>query len=425
MKQEPNIDIVDLNDGRFVLISENRFNFISDIKDGNINDAIREEIDIIKSENDKYEEVLFGPSIAFMPTLDCNLRCIYCYAKGGDDKIYLSTEMACRAIDNLIQNRQNYKNETISIYFVGGGEPFLGFECIENVCKYAKNHFEKVEIIAVSNGTFNERQRKWIINNNVALRISYDGLFHEIQRPFSSGKSSCESIKNNIRELSATDVPLTIQLTITNNSVESISESVEHIAELGPNYVKIEPVHYSILSRGGKDMVPKINLFVENFIKTIENILRNNLSIKIDNSFISRPTSGYYCGAGGGENITITPTGNITSCLEISREREKYSDVMMYGNISKAKFNIDESKKSFLKKLHFSNYNRCGNCNYKLICGGGCPMQAAWDNNDFFRPSDYNCTIHRLLLPKLFLKVYEDTRVLDVLFDNHIVALKC
>lgn len=36
MKQEPNIDVVDLGDGRFVLISENRLNFVSDIKDGDL-----------------------------------------------------------------------------------------------------------------------------------------------------------------------------------------------------------------------------------------------------------------------------------------------------------------------------------------------------------------------------------------------------
>ena len=47
MKQNPIIDIVDLGSGRFVLISENRLNFISEIKDGDINDVINEEIEII------------------------------------------------------------------------------------------------------------------------------------------------------------------------------------------------------------------------------------------------------------------------------------------------------------------------------------------------------------------------------------------
>lgn len=220
-------------------------------------------------------------------------------------------------------------------------------------------------------------------------------------------------------------MPLTVQLTITNQGVNTISDSVEQVASFGVEYIKIEPVHFSVLCRGEKGLMPEVEKYAENFIKAIQLIADKNLEIKVDNSIVSRPTSGYYCGTGEGTNLIITPSGKITSCLEISRTGEIYSDVMMYGKCSRDGFGINKPKRKFLDKLHFSNYSKCKNCNLKLICGGGCPMQSAWDNDDFFTPSDYNCQLHKLILPRLFEMVFENGKILDIIFDNHDIKYNC
>lgn len=419
------IDVLDVGDGQYVLISENRINFVSEIKEGSLRDVLCEESDLIEFQEFEPEEVFMNPSIAFMPTLDCNLRCIYCYARGGDDKVYMDSALARMAIDNLAKSRKNYSQETLSIYFVGGGEPFLNFGCMKDVCQYAKEKFAGIEIIIVSNGTFGKKQLDWLIENNVAIRISFDGLFHEDQRPFVSGKSSRKLVEGNIRKLVKSDAVITVQLTITNESVTAMPKSVEYITSLGVKYIKIEPVHYSIFTRGEKNLVPELKKYVENFITTVNLILNKGLEVKIDNSIISRPTSGYYCGAGGGSNKTITPSGDITACLEVSRPGEKYSDVMMYGKCFPRGFAINTSKRVFLDKLHFSNYEKCGSCNLKLICGGGCPIQGGWDNDNLLIPSEYNCSLHKLLLPELFKMAFYNNRLLDIIFDNHIIEVGC
>ena len=276
------IDVLSVGNGQYVLISENRINFISEIENGSLQDVLREEVDLIELQEFEQEEVRIGPSIAFMPTLDCNLRCVYCYARGGDDAIYMDLSLARMAIDNLVKSRKNYSQETLSIYFVGGGEPFLNFRCIKDVCQYAREKFADIKIILVSNGTFGKKQLEWLIENNVAVRISFDGLFHERQRPFISGKSSRRLVESNIRKLVKSGVFLTVQLTITNESVVAMSESVEYIASLGVKYIKIEPVHYSVLARGEKKMVPVPEKYVENFIATVDSILDKGLEVKID-----------------------------------------------------------------------------------------------------------------------------------------------
>jgi len=424
--QKPVVDVVSLGRGRYVLISENRINFISGVKGSGLEDIVQEEEEAITSQLSSQAGAMpVGPSVAFMPTLDCNLHCVYCYAKGGDDHVYMDSMLAQSTIDNLVKSRPDYSSEILSIYFVGGGEPFLNFQCIENVCAHAKAKFADIEIILVSNGTFGKRQLEWLIQNDVAVRISYDGLCHPNQRPFKSGENSQKIVERNINKLAEFNLPLTVQLTITNQSVKKMPASVEYIANLGVKYIKIEPVHYSTLSRGEKTLVPSLESFVESFVNTVNLILERNLEIKIDNSFISRPTSGYYCGAGEGSNMTVTPTGEITACLEISRKGEEYSDVMMYGQCSDSGFTIDESNREILDRLHFSNYQKCQGCNLKLICGGGCPMQGGWDHGDLFTPSEYNCRTHKLLLPKLFEMIFDDSRVLDIVFDNHVVSTGC
>lgn len=425
-----NIDVVKISNGRYVLISENRINFISEIIDGDIKDIIKEEKGvIIQAQQNKIvsksKERINISSLGFIPTLDCNLRCIYCYSRGGEQKVYMDKKTAKSAIDAVIMFRKNHKPNKILIYFVGGGEPFLNFECMKYICAYAKDNFAETEITLVSNGTFGKKEFQWLVQNNATIRISYDGLCHSFQRPFASGQSSQKIVQENIRNLVSAQIPLTVQLTITGESVKLMGASVTHIADLGVKYIKIEPVHHSMICRGEEELVPDHNTFVDNFINTINLILESNLKVKIDNSFISRPTSGYYCGTGEGTNRTITPFGDITGCLEIVKRGEKYADIMLYGTCVKGKLEIDKLKRKFLNKLHYSNYQQCRMCNLKLICGGGCPMQGGWDNNDLLNPSAYSCSIHKSLIPKLFEMVFIDNKILEILFDNHEILKSC
>ncbi|MFH0749721.1 MAG: SPASM domain-containing protein, partial [Candidatus Gottesmanbacteria bacterium] len=238
--------------------------------------------------------------------------------------------------------------------------------------------------------------------------------------------TSEKNVEQTIKKLVASGAPLTVQLTITRNGTAQMIESIERIADLGVLYIKIEPVHHSVLSRGTQSLVPNIEEFIEMFLSSLKWIVTHDLHAKIDSSFISRPTSGYYCGAGEGSNITVTPTGLITSCLEVARMSDAYANTMIYGQCNEdGSVIIDSQKRQFLDRLHWRNYQNCPECNLKLICGGGCPMQNGWDNDDLMSPSEYTCHAHQMLLPKIFTMVFESPRIIDVIFDNHTVVKQC
>lgn len=421
------LDTVRIENRHLVLISENRISFFPDIPDEEIGDVCAEERNIIATINDtSAAPVPLGPSIAFMPTFDCNLHCIYCYAKGGENKAKLPFATAKHTIDWIKEKTEDPHAVPLTIYFVGGGEPFMNFRVMDNICRYARKYFDSVEIIAVSNGVHSPKKRQWLIDNKVATRISFDGVMQEIDRPFVKNRTSKAIVEQTITELAAAGIPLTIQLTITRSGTARMIESIEKIASLGARYIKIEPVHHSVLSRGKQSLVPNLEEFVAMFLSSLKWIVEHDLPVKIDNSFISRPTSGYYCGTGEGTNITVTPTGLITSCLEVARITDAYADTMIYGRCTEdGQVIIDGDKRHFLDRLHWRNYPNCPNCNLKLICGGGCPMQGGWDNNNLLIPSSYSCQAHQMVLPKIFAMVFEDPRIIDVVFDNHTIEKQC
>jgi uncharacterized protein len=416
------LDVVRVENKHLVLISENCISFIPHVLDEEIKQIYKEEQHKITQNKTPKAHTSLGPSIAFMPTFDCNLRCIYCYAKGGEDKTSLQFKTAKSAIDWTANRTKDSHAKPLTVYFVGGGEPFINFRVMDEICCYGRERFSSVEVVVVSNGVHTPEQRQWLVDNKASTRISFDGVMHANNRPFANHASSDLIVKQTIEELVDAEVPLTVQLTITRDGVAHMIESIELISSLGVRYIKIEPVHSSILSRGEQSLVPNLQEFVEMFISSLKWITEHDLPIKIDNSFISRPTSGYYCGAGEGSNITVTPTGLITSCLEVARMGDAYSETMIYGCcMEDGKVVIDAGKREFLDQLHWRNYPNCKSCNLKLICGGGCPMQGGWDNNDLLNPSEYTCRAHQMLLPKIFAQIFKDPRTIDVVFDNHVI----
>jgi len=50
-----------------------------------------------------------GPSLLVLAVAaDCNLRCRYCYAGGGDEKTHMSWPVARRAVDLMVEHSDRF-----------------------------------------------------------------------------------------------------------------------------------------------------------------------------------------------------------------------------------------------------------------------------------------------------------------------------
>ena len=81
----------------------------------------------------RLEDKFYPTRVTLFPTSDCNLRCVYCYAKAGDEPKYMKWKIARTAIDLVIENAKRKKTKEITINFHGNGEPTLAWALIRQV----------------------------------------------------------------------------------------------------------------------------------------------------------------------------------------------------------------------------------------------------------------------------------------------------
>lgn len=403
-------DILNLKNGKIAIIEPNKINFVDE---NGVTNITKKEVSFELPKNVYEGKNSFGLTI--LPTYDCNLRCIYCYSNAGEMKQIMGTELVKEVL-----NFYSKIYREINLRFTGGGEPFLNFELMKYAVDYAKKIFNKVSLHTITNGTFNDEQFNWLKNNHSFVRISFDSLAQKNQRRFADGKDSTEIVINNIKRVVKSGLPMAVQLILTSESINDTPDLVKFIYDLGVRDIKFEPVYITESSRGKNSLMIKPKIFAQNFLETLKMIRKNNWDLIIDTSLISRPTFGYYCNMPSG-NLILTPEGNITSCVEISKGCDNFSDLLLYGKWDKKKKEIifDNEKMEKLRKFHFTEFETCSSCNLKLICRGGCPIRRLWKINENMTQQTYNCMIRKLIIPEVLKLISEDEGYAKIIFSGY------
>lgn len=354
-------------------------------------------------------------SIAIIPTFDCNLRCIYCYANGGKTNEIISLDIVKKALNHVRNN--NKKAKILDMFLVGGGEPLLHFDLVKEIVKTAEHLFDKVEIHVVTNGTFKEAVLKWLIERKANIRVSYDVLGQTNQRPFYNNEDSKEIVEKNIKSLLNSGLNVMIQCIVTSDTVNKLREIATILCELGVKVVKFEPCLMTDVSRGTKNLQPDPKIFANKLLDVIEYIAVNNLNLLVDTGYFTKPTIGKYCGMGNG-NFTVTPEGMITPCVEVGRKSDPYANKLMIGEISDDVVIYDKNVE-FLSNLSYNKQKGgCSNCEYRFICLGGCPMANIWQGGLPIKKSNFTCVVEHTLIPKLLSKIIENERIMQVVMEN-------
>ena len=159
---------------------------------------------------------------------DCNLRCKYCYAGGGNYKQkrgIMSLQTAKQFVDFCFQNF-----DAIGTIVFFGGEPLLNMEVMEYVCDAFRRNYEERRIAfmpefgIITNGTIlTDRVFNFIKNNLAFVTVSIDGLkeFNDANRVFINGKGSYKKISKFIHELTEkTKVKIRYEATYTQYHID-------------------------------------------------------------------------------------------------------------------------------------------------------------------------------------------------------------
>jgi len=327
-------------------------------------------------------------------TKDCNLRCKYCFARGGEDNIYLNPLIAKKGLDELIKKDTKYLN--IDFF---GGEPTLNKDCIKEVVKYSKKKNLRTMFSITSNGVMDRDILDFMIKNKFIFKISLDGFkdYHNKMRPMASGEGSYKRVLETIKRLNMNGSILSLRVTVTQENVKDMPKIVEKYREFNLGYIHFEPMHIEGRGEIFEKLKPSIKDYVDNFGKSLD--IGKKLGISITSSSLLnlyKPCA-IFCSSFQGNNIIITPEGYITTCLGVQDYKHNFSSYFIVGKYSEEekRFIYDKSKIEKIKREIDVNRNeRCKNCFAKYICSGSCVLKNKLSGGFDY----YGCQINKQLI---------------------------
>lgn len=297
-------------------------------------------------------------NITFIVTKDCQLACKYCYLVGKNEKERMSWDVAKKAIDYILDNERDFREESVIWDFIGG-EPFLEVELIDKICDYIKvemyrrNHhwFNSYRFSFSTNGInyHTDKVQDFIKKNreHLSIGITIDGTEkkHDLNRIWKGDGPEQGSYKDVVK-----NIPLWLEqfpnagtkVTISSADIPYIKESVLHLFDLGIHEVNINCVFEGVWNEGDDA------LFEDQLMQLADAIIDNNLYKENACSFFAKHMgkpmdcvldNGNWCGAG--RMLSIDAAGNFYPCTRFAQYSLRDKKAWIIGNIHDG---IDKNK---------------------------------------------------------------------------------
>lgn len=423
MLWEINKDIWFDSDKLFIIKGkQNYFKYISNIdKYPNIN---------MKSMRGKY------PTIVFLSSTACNLKCRYCFADAG-------------TYGNKTQKRFFSADEYIYVYRLAlkqygginaisffGGEPMLNINEIEKFVIYLHEHYEKIPKMAISsNGTImNKKIKNFLCKYNVHFGTSLDGPkeFNDLYRVGDSIESVYDSVESTL--LSIKDLPIKkgLQMTIGKEHIlnykKGMFESwIKDIERLGVDNFELVPVT-------SNDIEYKIDLdnsrIYENYVQLcndyadycLDMLTRNEqpkIMSKIFISLILHIIKRIYqedCSAG--YSFCVSPELKGYPC-HVCADDDAFS--VDFDENFKTKIETHENFQK-VKSVEKRNIEICHKCIAKNVCSYVCKGLCA--NNEYILPHE-RCFMMNVFLKKVIVFLADKYHMHSEVIKNNIIKLNC
>ncbi|MCC9033022.1 SPASM domain-containing protein [Chryseobacterium sp. Ch-15] len=389
-----------------------------------------EGIDLISYFNERMlpEEKKVKPkvkSFSLSVAQKCNLGCTYCYAEQGNfgskpDNMKL--QAALQSVDQLFSDAVNGEHYTLAFM---GGEPLFNREVLYKATKYAFNKAKEKEIslgfTITTNATLIRLEDLHFFHRyQFTVTVSIDGVgeVHDQLRPYISGKSSFNKVKEKV--LSLVNYPnrnykVFARATVTTKNTE-VLKTLQELQKLGFHSIQFSPM---LNSPNGKEQLSEEeidNLLIE-FKKCgdyFEESFQNKKLIPFQNvlSILSQihnyKKQSYPCGAGG-SYMSVSASGELYACHRFVNDENGYMGDIQNG--------IDASKQEdWLISKHSDNQVDCQSCWARNLCAGSCHHEVMYRG----RPA---CNYIRGWIDyclKLYVRLYQqDATALEYLLGNN------
>lgn len=313
-------------------------------------------------------------------TNNCNLRCRYCYACGGDSGEDMSRDIARKAIDYAAASGSPFK-----VQFTGG-EPLLNLPLIREIVAYTRKKRITVRYQMQTNGTLITPQIAGELKAmGIAVGVSLDGMpeVNDHLRPFAGGSGSTMATLRGLSNLGAAGVKVGLTAVLTARNVTGLPRLVE-LASYQGNVHGIALDLLRPLGRAGvNNILPPEPAIMEESVRASlhraeeiacpgGNPVRFREVDRLKWQLGSRLARRHYCHATTGQSFAVMPGGDIYPCSSLADLPDFY-----LGNIIEKDFSLPAG----LSRLPFwrrevIDLEGCRDCPDNWLCGGGCPARA-------------------------------------------------
>ena len=333
---------------------------------------------------------------------DCNLRCGYCFASTGSfghDRGLMSPEVACRAVDFLLEHGGSRKHAEIDFF---GGEPLLNMETVRAaVAHIRKREAETGKIFNLTLTTnavlLSQENLDFLNQENIQLILSIDGRreVHDRMRPFAGGVGSYDKVLANMHKAvdSRQGANYYARGTYTAYNLDFAAD-VLALADEGFGRLSVEPVVAKDAPYGlCEEQLPE--LFAQYDLLAAEYLRRHregngfdffHFNVDLENGpCLTKRLSG--CGAGH-EYYAVTPEGDLYPCHQfVGRDDFKVGTV--FAGIDQPDL-CDE-----FRQAHVLTKPECRRCWARFYCSGGCHANAEAFHGSIHQPYELGCELQK------------------------------
>ena len=328
----------------------------------------------------------------------CNLRCPYCYVHKSAEKMDDSIGRA--SVEAVIDSAVRHGFGAVKLKYAGG-EASLNHKLLLDLHEHARTltarHGIALHATLLSNGVrLSPDLIEMLKTADIRVMISLDGVdsYHDLQRPFASGKPSFRFVERTISSLIEHGHPPHLSITITSRNSAGLAEAVRFALDrdltFSLNFFRDNDCSSQFADLRYEEHT-MITSLLEAFGVIEERLPRwSVLGSILDRGQLLEPRQ-RSCGVGQ-DYVVIDQRGRVAKChMEIERT---LGDVIKDDPLDLVRKDL-----KLVQNLPVTEKEGCRDCTWRFWCSGGCAVATfrATGRYDIKSP---NCNIYKAIYPE-------------------------